>query len=48
MDNLQRYGTLYRNDEGQAVWRIVKDGRLVAENIASDYDAQFIADAIRA
>lgn len=35
---------LYRNAKGHEVWRIFKDGKIIAENISSDFDAQWIKD----
>lgn len=42
-----RYGELYRNDNGNEVWRIKdENGNVIQENIASDYDAQWLAEKI--
>lgn len=48
MSNLDTLGTLYRNAEGNEVWR-VRDtsgasGAIVAEDVASDFDVAWIAD----
>lgn len=48
-DALQQYGDLYRNDEGHEVWRITDaEGNVVAEDVASDFDAAWIAAQVNA
>lgn len=49
MTALARLGELYRDADGIEVWR-VRDtaGRVVAEGIASDHDAAWIADTTAA
>lgn len=43
-DPLTAFGELYRDDQGCAVWRIhTAKGEVVAEGIASDFDAAWIA-----
>ena len=45
--SLMKYGELYRNDDGNEVWRIKdKNDNVIQENIASDYDAQWLAEQI--
>jgi hypothetical protein len=42
---LAALGELYRDEEGREVWRIrTPDGSLYAEGVASDHDAQWLAE----
>lgn len=44
---LETYGRLYRDADGHEVWRIVgTDGRVVADGVASDHDAEWIATQV--
>lgn len=46
-DNLARYGTLYRNENGIEVWRLTdSNGQIIADSVESDHDARWIADRI--
>lgn len=45
VDALLTFGELYRNEAGHEVWRIRDtDGGIYAEDIASDFDAQWLAE----
>lgn len=47
MSALERFGALYRDEQGREVWRIVDaNGRTVAEGVESDHDAAFIAEGV--
>jgi hypothetical protein len=44
-DALMAHGELYRDAEGHEVWRIRNtDGTVYVEGIASDFDAEWLAD----
>lgn len=44
---LDLYGELYRNAQGQEVWRIRnKNGTIHEDNIASDHDAAWLAKIV--
>lgn len=44
-DALLTFGELYRDDAGVEVWRIRDfEGRTFADGIASDFDAQWVAE----
>lgn len=49
MDALTEHGELYRDEAGHEVWRIRnRTGHVVAEGIASDHDARWLADQVAA
>lgn len=44
-DALLTFGSLYRDENGHEVWRILDtDGAIYADGIASDFDAQWLAE----
>lgn len=44
---LAAHGELYRDEEGAEVWRIrAANGTVVAEGVASDDDARWIAEQV--
>jgi hypothetical protein len=44
-DALLAHGELYRDESGHEVWRIRDtDGSIYADGIASDFDAQWLAE----
>ena len=44
-DALLAHGELYRDEDGHEVWRIRDtDGNIYADGIASDFDAQWLAE----
>lgn len=46
-DKLSRFGELYRSDDGYEVWRIRdENGNIAHEDIASDHDAQWLAEQV--
>lgn len=48
-DALARFGRLYRNAAGHEVWRIQDlDGSVYVEDIASDFDARWLAEQVAA
>lgn len=48
-DALAEFGRLYRNAAGHEVWRIHDlDGSVYVEDIASDFDARWLAEQVAA
>lgn len=46
---LDRLGELYRDADGREVWRVRDEsGQVIAEGVASDHDARFLAEAVTA
>lgn len=47
MTALEQFGSLYRDECGNEVWRIVdRSGAVVADGVSSDYDAAWIAGRV--
>lgn len=45
VDALMAFGELYRDETGHDVWRIRDiDGGIYADGVASDFDAQWLAE----
>lgn len=45
MSALEKYGELYRNEEGHEVWRIRgNQNNIIEDNISSDFDAEWLAE----
>lgn len=49
MNNARKITTeLYRNDDCHEVWRILVNGQVKHENVASDHDMRWLVDQLRA